>query len=79
VKVEVEMPRSKAPARRPLLKQKDAAAYIGFTARQFRRWIEEGKLPIDVIKMAGRNYFDPDDLDRFRESLPRYNPALGSY
>jgi hypothetical protein len=61
--------------KRPLLTLESAAAYMGFTPRQLRRWIEQRTLTIDVVKVFGRNYFDPEDLDRFIESLPRQIPA----
>jgi hypothetical protein len=61
--------------KRPLLNVESAAAYTGFTSRQLRRWMEQRTLPIPVVKVYGRNYFDPEDLDRFIESLPRQIPA----
>jgi hypothetical protein len=67
--------RKKAPVlRRPLMTQRQAAEYTGFSARRFRRWIDEDKLEIPVKKVRGRNYYDPDDLDRlvagFRGEVP---------
>lgn len=70
------MTRKRAPVlRRPLLAQRAAAEYTGFSYRQFRRWIEEHTLPIPVIKVGGHNYFDPDDLDRLVAGFPRVTPA----
>jgi MerR HTH family regulatory protein len=50
--------------RRPLLDARGAAAYTGFTQRQLRRWIDEKKLPIPIVRVSGRIYFRPEDLDR---------------
>lgn len=70
--------RTKAPVlRRPLLDQKGASAYTGFSPRMFRRWIEEGTLPIAVVKVNGRNHYHPEDLDRLIDSFPRYTPSEG--
>lgn len=60
---------------RPLMNMEAAARYTGFTERQLKRRLEERTLPIPVIKAFGRNYFDPDDLDKFIASLPREIPA----
>ena len=68
--------RKKAPVlRRPLMTQREAAEYTGFSYRQFRRWIEEDTLPIPVVKFNNRNYFAPEDLDRFVASMHREVPA----
>lgn len=70
------MATKKAPVlKRPLLPMHAAAEYTGFTTRQLRRWIEERTLLIPVIKVYGRNYFDPDDLDRLVVMFPRELPA----
>jgi DNA-binding transcriptional MerR regulator len=59
------------------MNQAAAAAYLGFTPRQLRRWIELGKLPIPIVQFNGRNYFEPEELDRFKASLPRTVPNGG--
>ncbi len=70
------MPSKKAPVlSRPLLDQRGAAEYMGFTPRQLRRWIEERRFTVQVVKVFGRNYYHPDDLDRFVANLPRQVPA----
>jgi excisionase family DNA binding protein len=67
----------KAPQMRPLLTAAQAAAYLGFTKRQLRRWIAEDKLPIDPPhKINGRNYFEPEALDRWRAALNRPGPNV---
>ena len=72
----VALPPTKAPRRqRPLFDIRGAAEYTGFSTRQFRRWIDERKLPIPLVRVNGRIYFDPDDLDRLVHSFPREIPA----
>ena len=70
------MPGKKAPVlRRPLVDVNGAAGYTGLTARWFRRMITTRQLPIPVVKVNGRSYFDPDDLDRLVEAFPRILPS----
>jgi hypothetical protein len=65
----------KAPVlERPLLKLDEAAAYVGVSPRQLRRWHEGGTLPIPIVKISGRNYFHPDDLDRLAAGFERVMP-----
>jgi hypothetical protein len=63
-----------APVRRPLLNHAAAAAYIGCTPRQLRRWKEEGTLQIPVVHLQGRCWYEPEEIDRWRASLPRTIP-----
>ena len=70
------MPSKKAPVlRRPLVDVNGAAEYTGLSPRWYRRMIATRQLPIPVIKINGRSYFDPDDLDRLVEAFPRILPA----
>ena len=70
------MPTKKAPVlRRPLVDVNGASEYTGLSARWFRRMIATRQLPIAVIKVNGRTYFDQDDLDRLVEAFPRILPA----
>jgi hypothetical protein len=66
----------KAPVlRRPLMDVNGASKYTGLSPRWFRRMISARQLPIPVVKVNGRSFFDPDDLDRLVESFPRILPA----
>jgi hypothetical protein len=74
--MEVTMPSRKAPRlQRPLVDTAGLCAYTGIRPRQVRRWIEKRKLPVSVIKLNERNYFDLDEVDEWLASLPREIPA----
>ena len=70
------MPSKKAPVlRRPLVNVTGASEYTGLSPRWFRRMIATRQLPIPVVKVNGRTYFDQDDLDRLVEAFPRILPS----
>jgi len=69
------MARKQAPERRPLLSLKDAAAYLGCTDRQLKRRIYEGSFAAPVVKWGGKRWFEPEELDKYKATLPRYLPS----
>ena len=66
----------KAPQRRPLMTEAEAAEYMGFTKRKMRRWRDEDKLPISYIKVQGRIYYEPESLDAWRAAMARIGPNV---
>ena len=45
----------------------EAAAYLGVTPRQLRRWTPQGLVPCVKFPGSAKVYFDPAALDRFLE------------
>jgi hypothetical protein len=63
------MSRTESKADTVLLRRQDAAEEYGFTDRQLRRWITEGKLA--VVKPSGQMgpaYVSRDEMNAFIEA-----------
>lgn len=60
-----------------LVDAKFAAAYLGKTPRQFRRWIDEKKCPLTIVPQQRRHTFYLHELDAYIDSLPSWVPANG--
>ena len=58
-----------------LFKVKAAALYLGIHPQTLREMTDLGELPAKW--MRNRRVYLLDDLDRYIESLPEYNPGMG--